>query len=89
MSGPNGISDETAIVIGCGAVGCFTAYRLAAMGLSVILIDQEGPGAGATGNSAGNVQPTSGDDDSAKISLGAESLTLWREHLPQSVRLVG
>ena len=82
MSGPNGISDGTAVVIGCGAVGCFTAYRLAAMGLSVTLIDQEGPGAGATGNSAGNVQPASGDDDSSKIILGAESLTLWREHLP-------
>ena len=62
MSGPNGISDGTAVVIGCGAVGCFTAYRLAAMGLSVTLIDQEGPGSGATGNSAGNVQPASGDD---------------------------
>ncbi|GIT42221.1 MAG: hypothetical protein Ct9H300mP11_01570 [Chloroflexota bacterium] len=46
MSGPNGISDGTAVVIGCGAVGCFTAYRLAAMGLSVTLIDQEGPGRG-------------------------------------------
>ena len=82
MSGPNGISDGTAVVIGCGAVGCFTAYRLAAMGLSVTLIDQEEPGAGATGNSAGNVQPASGDDDSSKIILGAESLALWRKHLP-------
>ena len=82
MSGPNGISDGTAVVIGCGAVGCFTAYRLAAMGLSVTLIDQNGPGTGATGNSAGNVQPASGDDDSSKIILGAESLTLWRKHLP-------
>ena len=82
MSGPKGVSDGTAVVIGSGAVGCFTAYRLAAMGLSVTLIDQEGPGAGATGNSAGNVQPASGDDDSSKIILGAESLALWRKHLP-------
>ena len=82
MSGPKGISDGTAVVIGSGAVGCFTAYRLAAMGLSVTLIDQEEPGAGATGNSAGNVQPASGDDDSSKIILGAESLALWRKHLP-------
>ena len=82
MSGPKGNSDGTAIVIGSGAVGCFTAYRLAAMGLSVALIDQEEPGAGATGNSAGNVQPASGDDDSSKIILGAESLALWRKHLP-------
>ena len=82
MSGPKGVSDGTAVVIGSGAVGCFTAYRLASMGLSVTLIDQEGPGAGATGNSAGNVQPASGDDDSSKIILGAESLALWRKHLP-------
>ena len=82
MSGPKGSSDGTAVVIGSGAVGCFTAYRLAAMGLSVTLIDQEEPGAGATGNSAGNVQPASGDDDSSKIILGAESLALWRKHLP-------
>ena len=76
------ISDGTVAVIGCGAVGCFTAYRLAAMGVPVTLIDQEGPGSGATGNSAGNVQPASGDDDSYKIALGAESLALWRKHLP-------
>ena len=82
MRGSKGISDGTAVVIGSGAVGCFTAYRLASMGLSVTLIDQEGPGAGATGNSAGNVQPASGDDDSSKIILGAESLALWRKHLP-------
>ncbi len=75
--------DGTVTVIGCGAVGCFTAYRLAAMGLPVTLIDQEGPGAGATGNSAGNVQPASGDDDAYKIALGAESLALWRKHLPK------
>ena len=76
------IVDGTVVVIGCGAVGCFTAYRLASMGVSVTLIDQEGPGAGATGNSAGNVQPASGDDDAYKIALGAESLALWRKHLP-------
>jgi glycine/D-amino acid oxidase-like deaminating enzyme len=52
------------------------------MGVPVTLIDQEGPGAGATGNSAGNVQPGSGDDDAYKIALGAESLALWRKHLP-------
>jgi len=73
----------TVAVIGCGAVGCFTAYRLAGMGASVRLIDQVGPGAGATGNSAGNVQPASGDDDAYKIALGAESLALWRKHLPR------
>ena len=82
MTSSSQIADGTVAIIGCGAVGCFTAYRLAAMGVPVTLIDQEGPGSGATGNSAGNVQPASGDDDSYKIALGAESLALWRKHLP-------
>ena len=64
-------------------VGCFVAYRLAAMGVSVTLLEREEPGSGSTGNSAGNIQPASGDDDAYKIALGAESLALWRKHLPQ------
>ncbi|MCH7737072.1 MAG: FAD-binding oxidoreductase [Chloroflexi bacterium] len=75
--------DGTVAVVGGGVVGCFVAYRLAGMGVPVTLLEQEGPGAGATGNSAGNIQPASGDDDAFKIALGAESLALWREHLPR------
>ena len=70
-------------MVGGGVVGCFIAYRLAAMGVSITLVEQEGPGAGATGNSAGNIQPASGDDDAYKIALGAESLALWRNQLPR------
>ena len=73
----------TVAVIGGGVVGCFIAYRLAGAGVSVILVEQEGPGSGATGNSAGNIQPASGDDDTYKIALGAESLALWRKYLPE------
>ncbi|MEE3012972.1 MAG: FAD-dependent oxidoreductase [Chloroflexota bacterium] len=89
MTSSQQISDGTVAVIGCGAVGCFTAYRLAAMSVPVTLIDQGGPGAGATGNSAGNVQPASGDDDAYKIALGAESLALWRKHLPHINEISG
>ena len=53
----------TVAVVGGGVVGCFVAYRLAGMGLPVTLVEQAGPGGGATGNSAGNIQPASGDDD--------------------------
>ncbi len=73
----------TVAVVGGGVVGCFIAYRLAGMGVPVTLVEQAGPGSGATGNSAGNIQPASGDDDAYKIALGAESLALWRKHLPQ------
>ena len=75
--------DGTVVVIGGGVVGCFIAYRLAGAGVSVTLVEQEGPGSGATGNSAGNIQPGSGRDDTYKIALGAESLALWRKYLPQ------
>ena len=70
-------------MVGGGVVGCFIAYRLASIGVPVTLVEQAGPGSGATGNSAGNIQPASGDDDAYKIALGAESLALWRKHLPQ------
>ncbi len=75
--------EGTVAVVGGGVVGCFVAYLLASLGVSVTLLERDGPGSGATGNSAGNVQPASGDDDSYKIALGAESLALWRKHLPQ------
>ena len=75
--------DGTVAVIGGGVVGCFIAYRLAGMGVPVTLVEQEVPGFGATGNSAGNIQPASGDDDAFKIALGAESLALWRKYLPR------
>ncbi len=79
---PNNLNGTVAVV-GGGVVGCFIAYRLALLGVPVTLVEQAGPGSGATGNSAGNIQPASGDDDAYKIALGAESLALWRKHLPQ------
>ncbi|MCH8988930.1 MAG: FAD-binding oxidoreductase [Chloroflexi bacterium] len=79
----------TVAVVGGGVVGCFVAYRLAAMGVSVTLLEQEGPGSGSTGDSAGNIQPASGDDDAYKIALGAESLALWRRRFPQIKEIGG
>lgn len=83
MSNTQNSVEGTVAVVGGGVVGCFVAYRLAAMGATVTLVERDEPGAGATGNSAGNIQPASGDDDAYKIALGAESLALWRKHLPR------
>ena len=70
------------VVIGGGVVGCSVAYRLAREGVAVTLLERSRPGAGATGTSAGNVQPWYDDGDGFKVALGAESLRLHRRFLP-------
>ena len=70
------------VVIGGGVVGCTIAYRLALEGVAVTLVERSGPGAGATGTSAGNVQPWYDHNDPLKAVLGAESLQLHRRFLP-------
>ena len=86
MTNPKNNLDGPVAVVGGGVVGCFVAYCLAGMGVPVTLIDQEGPGAGATGNSAGNGQPGSADCDVSQLTLGAESLARVRHPRPQVSR---
>jgi glycine/D-amino acid oxidase-like deaminating enzyme len=71
-------------VVGGGVVGCFIAYRRALEGIPVTLIERQHVGAGASGASAGNVQP--GEFESALGAedlnpLEAESLGLFRRFL--------
>ena len=69
---------ESVTIVGGGVVGCFLAYQLALEGVPVTLIERQHTGAGASGASAGNVQP--GD---VEIPLAAESLQLFRRFLPR------
>jgi glycine/D-amino acid oxidase-like deaminating enzyme len=73
-------------IIGGGVIGCFLAYRLASEGLPVTIIERHSVGAGATGASAGNVQPgvMAGIVDTQGVlgTLGAQSLQLHRTFLP-------
>ena len=69
---------ESVTIVGGGVVGCFLAYRLALEGVPVTLIERQHVGAGASGASAGNVQP--GDVETA---LAAESLGLFRRFVPR------
>ena len=64
-------------IVGGGVVGCFLAYRLALEAVPVMVIERQYVGSGASGASAGNVQP--GDIETA---LAAESLGLFRRFLP-------
>ena len=73
-------------IIGGGVIGCFLAYRLALEGVPVTVIERHSVGAGATGASAGNVQPgvMAGIVDAQGVlgTLGAQSLQLHRAFLP-------
>ena len=73
-------------IIGGGVIGCFLAYRLALEGVPVTVIERQSVGAGATGASAGNVQPgvMGGIVDAQGVlgTLGAQSLRLHRTFLP-------
>ena len=73
-------------IIGGGVIGCFLAYRLALEGVPVTVIERHAVGAGATGASAGNVQPgvMGGIVDAQGVlgTLGAQSLQLHRAFLP-------
>ena len=74
---------ESVAVVGGGVIGCSLAYRLALEGVSVTLVERERIGAGASGVSAGNVQPVQGPGQEFRIPLGVESLALYRRFLPR------
>lgn len=69
-------------IVGGGVVGCFLAYRLSLEGMSITLLEKDSPGAGASGASAGNIQPVTGQNIAFEAELGAESLALYRKYLP-------
>ena len=73
---------EQITIIGGGVIGCFLAYRLSLEGASITLLEKDSTGAGASGVSAGNVQPVTGDNISFESKLGAESLAIYRKYLP-------
>lgn len=68
-------------IVGGGVVGCFLAYRLSLEGIGITLVEKEAPGAGASGASAGNAQPVTGENPTFEAKLGRESLALYRKHL--------
>ena len=69
-------------IVGGGVVGCFLSYRLSMEGVGITLLEKESPGAGASGASAGNIQPVTGGNTAFEAALGAESLALYRKYLP-------
>jgi len=66
------------VVVGAGIVGCAIAYELARRGASVELIDDRGPGMGATQASAGMLAPfNEAPDGGPLLDIAARSLGLF------------
>jgi glycine oxidase len=66
------------IVIGAGLIGCAIAHSLARNGASVLVLDANSPGSGASQASAGMLCPyIEGTHDPTLQQLGADSLALY------------
>jgi glycine oxidase len=61
-------NEYDALVIGAGLVGLSCAWRAAQRGLSVVVVEREGPGAGASSAAAGMLAPIT------EAEFGAEAL---------------
>jgi glycine oxidase len=66
-------------VVGAGVAGLAVAWRAAARGLSVCVLDRDAPGAGASGVAAGMLAPVTEADaqERALLALGLESARRW------------
>ena len=70
------------LVVGGGMLGCATAAACVRAGLgSVVLLERDALGAGASGGAAGLLMPESHDgmDAPELVDLGRSSLAAWRE----------
>jgi glycine oxidase len=68
-----------AVVIGGGLVGLASAWRAAERGLSVLVLERDEPGAGASGVAAGMLAPVTEVEfgERALLDLGLASRELW------------
>lgn len=66
-------------VIGAGVIGLSCAWRAAQAGLSVVVLERDEPGAGASGVAAGMLAPVTEADfgEEALLRLNVEARALW------------
>ena len=67
------------VVIGAGIVGLSCAWRAAQSGMSVLCLERDEPGAGASGVAAGMLAPVTEADfgEQELLKLNLESRELW------------
>ena len=74
----DGVSSPDVIVVGAGLIGCAIAHALARHGASVLVLDANVPGMGASQASAGMLCPyIEGNHDAALEQVGADSLARY------------
>ena len=80
-----------AVVVGAGIVGLTCAWRAAQRGLSVLVLERDEPGSGASGVAAGMLAPVTeadfGDDRLLRANL--ESRSLWSAFAAELEELTG
>ena len=67
-------------VVGAGVIGLACAWRAAQAGLSVVVLERDEPGAGASGVAAGMLAPVTEADfgEQELLALNLEGRALWR-----------
>ena len=79
------------IVVGAGIVGLACAWRAAQRGLSVLVLERDRPGAGASGVAAGMLAPVTEADfgEEALLALNLEGLEAWAAFHAELAELAG
>ncbi len=72
-------SEYDFVVVGAGVVGLACAWRAAGAGLSVLVLERDAPGAGASGVAAGMLAPVTEADfgEQELLSLNLEGRAMW------------
>lgn len=67
------------VVVGAGIVGLACAWRAAQAGISVLVVERDAPGAGASGVAAGMLAPVTEADfgEEALLALNLDGRALW------------
>ena len=72
-------TEYDAVVVGAGVIGLASAWRIAQRGLSVLVLERDEPGAGASGVAAGMLAPVTEAEFGGEglLALNLESASMW------------